>query len=172
MKQFLEAGKAVTTHGIKGELKLYPWCDSAHDLCKLKKLYLDDKGHRPVKIESAHVHKNMVLVKFEGYNTIEEARKLIGQIFYLDRNSIELPEGVHFVVDLIGLTVIDADYPDTVYGTLIDVTETGAHGIYHIKIANGHIGMIPAVKEMIISIDVEGGTMKIRPPKGLFDDED
>jgi len=171
MKQFLEAGKVIATHGIKGELKLYPWCDSAHDLCKLKTLYLDDRGQRPIKFESARVHKNVALVKFEGYNTVEEARKLIGQVFYLDRDSMTLPEGVHFVVDLIGLTVIDADN-DTVYGTLADVTETGAHGIYHIQFADGRIGMVPAVKEMIISIDVEAGTMKIRPPKGLFDDED
>lgn len=172
MKKYLEAGKAVTTHGIKGELKIYPWCDSAEVLCGLKKLYLDESGQRLVEIETAREHMNMALIKFKGFDGIDEARKLIDRVLYLDRADLNIAPGTHFVVDLIGLRVVDADDETKLYGSISDVTENGAHEIYHIELASGGVGLVPAVKEMVHSIDIEAGVVKIRPVKGLLGDED
>lgn len=172
MKKYLEVGKAVSTHGIAGELKIYPWCDSADTLRGIKKLFLDREGKRFLDVDSLRVHKNMALVKFKKFNDINESRKLIDRIFFADRQDIPMEEGAHFVADLIGIKVVDADDPGTVYGTLSDVSRTNAHDLYHIAMPNGKTGLLPAVGEMLVSIDLAGDEMRIRPVKGLFDDAD
>lgn len=172
MKQFLEAGKAVATHGIQGELRVYPWSDSALDLCKLKTVYLDEQGKRALPVESARVHKSMALMKFQGFDSIEEARKLIDRVFYLNRDDLTLRQDSFFIADLIGMRVVDADDAHVQYGTLHDVTNNGAYDIYHIQMPGDKIGMVPAVNEMIIEINTESNVMRIRPAKGLLSDAD
>lgn len=170
MKKYLEAGKAVSTHGIAGEVKIFPWCDSADVLRGIKRLFLDGDGKRFLEVVSVRVHKNMALVRFKNFDDINEARKLIDRVLYLDRGDVPLEEGAHFVSDLIGIKVVDADDASLVYGTLADVTQTNAHDLYHIALPGGKTGLLPAVKEMVVSVDVPGGEMRIRPVKGLFDD--
>jgi 16S rRNA processing protein RimM len=118
-KRFLDSGKIVGTHGIKGELRIDPWCDSPEFLCCFKKLYLDEQGRESIKVKS-RPHKNIVLCKVDGIDTIEQADKMRGKIVYIDREDIALDEGVNFVQDLIGLEVKDAD-SETVYGKITDV---------------------------------------------------
>lgn len=106
MKQYLEIGKIVSVFGIKGEVKVEPWCDTPQLLCQFDILYY--KSGTPVKIERARVHKNQVLLKIEGVDTPEEGVKLRGRVLYMDRADVELPEGVYFQQDLIGLEVSDS----------------------------------------------------------------
>ncbi len=171
MKQrFLETGKIVTTHGLKGEVKIYPWCDSPEDLLDFEVLYLQ-QGKRQLAVEQMRLQKNMVLAKFEGVDTVEDAQKLRNQVVYLDREELELPEGVYFVQDLLGLTVVDADSGKT-YGRLTDVLQTGANDVYEVTPEEGAPALIPAIPDVIVKIDLEGGELAIRPLAGLFDDAD
>lgn len=169
-KQFLETGKIVTTHGIKGELKVMPWCDSPEFLLDFDTLYLQ-KGQKPIEIENARVQKNMVLLKLRGCDTVEDAVKLRGQVLYLDRDDVEMEEGGFFMQDLIGVEVLDADDARR-YGEICDVTETGANDVYHIRFEDGSVKLIPAIKDVVIKIDIEENRMLIRPLRGLFDDAD
>ena len=107
-KQFLEAGRIVGTHGVKGELRVEPWCDSADFLAKIHTLYWN-RGSEKLQVVSSRVHKSLLLLKLEGIDTVEEADALRGRILYLDRADVKLPKGRYFVQDMIGLTVMDAD---------------------------------------------------------------
>lgn len=169
-KNYLEIGKIVTTHGVMGEVKVYPWCDSPDFLAGFSHLYLH-KGKDPVEVQRARVQKNMVLVKLGGIDTMEAAQALRGQILYADRADMPLDEGEYFIQDLIGLSVVDAD-TGAEYGTLSDVSQTGANDVYHIRKAGEPEKLIPAIKQVVIETDVDGGIMRIRPLKGLFDDAD
>ena len=127
-KQFLEAGRIVGTHGVRGEMRVEPWCDSAEFLKKLKRLYFDE-GRADAGLVASRVHKSFLLVRLEGVENATQADLYRGRVLYLDRNDVRLPENRYFVSDLIGLSVID-DATGTVYGTVQDVFETGANNVY------------------------------------------
>ena len=169
-KQFLDSGKIVGTHGIKGEVRIEPWCDSPEFLCAFKKLYLDESGQTFIEVKS-RPHKNITLAKIKGVDTIEEAEKFRGKIVYINREDITLDEGINFVQDLIGLEVKDAEN-GTVYGKLTDVLRTGANDVYEITDSNNKKYLAPVIDEVVEEINVDGGFVLIRPMKGIFDDED
>lgn len=169
-KQYLDSGKIVGTHGIKGEIRIDPWCDSPDFLCMFKKLYLDENGETFIEVKS-RPHKNITLAKIKGVETIEEAEKFRGKIVYINRNDISLEDGVNFVQDLIGLEVRDVDN-DTVYGKISDVLRTGANDVYEITNSDGEKYLAPVIDEVIIETDIDNGFVLIRPMKGIFDDED
>lgn len=106
-------------------------------------------------------------MKIEGIDTPEQAQTLRGRVLYMDRNDVELEEGTYFVQDLIGLEVSDADSGE-VYGTLTNVTATGANDVYQIKNGDKEY-LIPAIPDVVVKTDIEGGKMLIRPIEGLFD---
>ena len=168
-KQFLDSGKIVGTHGIKGEVRIDPWCDSPAFLAAFKKLYLDEKGETFIKVKS-RPHKNVTLCKIEGVDTVEAAERLRGKIVYIDRDDIRLDEGVHFVQDLIGLEVRDFD-TNEVLGTLTDVLRTGANDVYEIT-RGGKKYLAPVIDEVVREINVDGGYVLLSPMKGIFDDAD
>ena len=165
-KKLLEAGKIVTVFGLKGEVKVQPWCDTPEFLCEFDTLYY--KSGTPVNVERARVQKNIVIMKIEGTDSVEEAQKLRNRVLYIDREDVELDEGCYFIQDLIGLTVMESK-DGKVYGKLSDVSQTGANDVYHIKAEDGKEYLIPAIPEVIDSIDLEGGIMKITALDGLFD---
>lgn len=169
-KQYLDSGKIVGTHGIKGEVRIEPWCDSPEFLCAFKKLYLDEKGQTFIEVKS-RPHKNITLAKIKGVDTIEAAEKLRGKIIYINRDDITLDEGVNFVQDLIGIEVKDAEN-GTVYGKITDVLRTGANDVYEITDSNNKEYLAPVIDEVVEEINVDGGFVLIRPMKGIFDDED
>ena len=169
-KQYLDSGKIVGTHGIKGEVRIEPWCDSPEFLCAFKKLYLDEKGQTFIEVKS-RPHKNITLAKIKGVDTIEAAEKLRGKIIYINRDDITLDEGVNFVQDLIGLEVKDAEN-GTVYGKITDILRTGANDVYEITDSNNKKYLAPVIDEVVEEINVDGGFVLIRPMKGIFDDED
>lgn len=169
MKRFLEIGKIVAVQGLKGEVRVEAWCDSKEFLCEFDTLYFD-KGATPVEIVRAHPHKNIVLMKIKGTDTVEQAQLLRNKILYMDREDVELDEGCYFVQDLIGLSVIDAD-DGTEYGKIVDVTETGANDVYHIKDKDGVIRLIPAIPDVVIETNITDGKMFIHKLEGLFDED-
>lgn len=169
-KQYLDSGKIVGTHGIKGEVRIEPWCDSPEFLCAFKKLYLDEKGQTFIEVKS-RPHKNITLAKIKGVDSIEEAEKYRGKVVYINREDITLDEGVNFVQDLIGLEVKDAEN-GTVYGKLTDVLRTGANDVYEITDSNNKKYLAPVIDEVVEEINVDGGFVLVHPMKGIFDDED
>ncbi len=169
LKQYLEAGKIVTTHGLKGEVKVQPWTDSPGELMEVGTLYLN-KGTSPMEVERARGQGEMLIVKFKGIDVIEQAQPLRGRILYVDRKDIPLEEGQFFIQDIIGLRVTDADDGHE-YGTIVEVSKTGANDVYHVKFPNGKIGLVPRIPQVVLKISPEDGEAVIRPLKGLFDDE-
>lgn len=92
-KEYIEAGKIVTTHGVRGEVKLYPWCDDPEMFLDIETIYLDAKGQKPLALEGVRFAKNMPLLKIEGVNSIDEAAKLRDKIIYIHRDDIPMEEG-------------------------------------------------------------------------------
>ncbi len=171
MKQkFLEAGKIVGTHGIKGMVRIQPWSDSPEFLKQFTKFYLDKDGNEGVSVGGVTPHGNVVICAIKGVDTIEKAETLRGKIIYISRDDIDLPEGRYFISDIIGAACYDAD-GETVLGTLVDVSETGANDVWHIK-RGERVYLVPAIDEVIVSVDVDGGKIVLNPMKGIFDDED
>ena len=109
LKQYLETGEIVGTHGIKGEARVHPWSDTPDFLCGFKTFYLDDEGKGNLKVKSSRVHGNMVLIKFDGYDTIEQTEKLRGKVIYIKRSDAKLPDGRSFIQDIIGCEAFDVD---------------------------------------------------------------
>lgn len=169
-KQFLDSGKIVGTHGIKGEVRIEPWCDSPEFLCAFKKLYLDENGQTFIEVKS-RPHKNITLAKIKGIDTIEAAEKFRGKVVYINRQDIKLEDGVNFVQDLIGLEVKDVEN-GIVYGKITDVLRTGANDVYEITDSNNEKYLAPVIDEVVEEINVDGGFVLIHPMKGIFDDED
>lgn len=165
-KQFLEIGKITSIVGLKGEVKVYPWCDSPEVLCEFDTLYW--KSGTPVTIEKARVQKTMAVIKIKGVDTPEDAQKLRNRVLYMNRDDAKLEEGSYFIADLIGLEVRDTKTGE-VYGELFDVTKTGANDVYHVKAPDGRTLLVPAIPHVIDRVDIDGGVMEITPLDGLFD---
>lgn len=165
-KEFLEAGKIVNTHGIRGEVKIMPYTDSPELLAEFDRLFLD-KAHTEVIIEHSRAFKNMVIAKIEGVNTPEEADKLRNKLLYMHRDDLELDEDTYFIQDLIGMEVRDAD-SGQVYGKIADVMQTGANDVYVVK-GDDREYLVPAIGDVVVSTDIDADIMTIRPLEGLFD---
>lgn len=165
-KEFLEAGKIVTTHGIRGEVKIMPYTDVPELLCEFDRLFLG-KEHKEINILRSRVFKNTVIAKLEGIDTPEAAEKLRNKMLYMHRDDLELDDDTYFIQDLIGMEVRDAD-SGQVYGSLADVMQTGANDVYVIK-GESREYLVPAIADVIVSTDLENDVMTIRPLDGLFD---
>ena len=162
--RFLEAGQIVNTHGIRGEVKIVPWCDSPEFLLQFDTLYLDEK---PVRVLEARVHKGNVLARLEGVDDVNAAMVLKGRTVSIDRTGVVLPEGRHFLADLMGLDVLDADSGEKL-GVVADVLTPPAHEVYVVK--GEHEYLIPAVDEFLAETNVEGGYIKVRLIEGMRTD--
>lgn len=169
--KYMEAGRIVGTHGIKGELRMEPWCDSAEFLTQFKTFYWDSEGNEQVKVVSSRPHKTLLLIKLETVDSATLGDILRGKVLYFDRNDIKLPEGRYFVQDMMGLSVCDAD-TGVCYGQLTDVFRTGANDVYQVTSQDKKEYLVPAVASVIISTDIAAGKMLIRPIRGIFEDED
>ena len=169
LKQYLEAGKIVGTHGVRGEMRVECWCNSPAFLTKFKTLYLDE-GRSSLSV-TCRPHKNIVLMTVKGVSSIEEADAYRGMILCIDRADVRLSKGEHFVQDIIGLKVTDADTAE-VYGVVNDVLKTGSNDVYEMRGADQKMYYIPVIPDIIDRLDFEAGAVYIRPMKGLFDDAD
>ena len=160
--QFLEAGEIVNTHGVKGEVKIMPWADSPEFLCQFDTLYVDGKA---IKVLSARPHKTMVLAALEGVDTVEKAMRLKGKVLSIDRTGVELPNGRHFLADLMGLTVLDNATGEEL-GTIEDILTPPAHEVYVVR-GKGKEYMIPAVDAFLAETNVEGGYIRVNLIEGM-----
>lgn len=167
-KQYLEIGKIVATQGLKGEVRVQYYCDSADVICSFDRLFLG-KEKTELEVEAARPHKTLVIIKLGGFDTVEQAKTLVGKMLYMNRDDAELSEDAYFIQDLIGMTVVDADSGKE-YGKIDDVYQNGAADVYSIKTPSGSQLMFPAIPEVLLDVDLERDVMTIRPLKGLFED--
>ena len=166
--ELIEIGKIVGVHGLKGDIKIYPWCDTPREIIFAKRLFL---ANEELKLYNKRVHKNIILAQIHGVQTPEQARIYINKTIYIPRSDIKLKPGQFLIVDLVGLTVVNNQKEEQIYGTVTDVIKTGSNDVYVIKNSQGKEYLIPAIKEVVNIIDIENKTIKITPMKGLFNDE-
>lgn len=159
-KEFLECGKIVNTHGIRGEVKIVPWADSPEFLCDLPTLYIDGKA---VTVRSARVHKGNVIALLAGVDDVNAAILLKNKVVSMARKDAILPEGAFFLEDIIGLNVIDEN--GNQLGILEEVLSPSIQQIYVIK--GERELMIPAVPEFILETNVDDGYIKVRLIEGM-----
>lgn len=163
-QQYLEVGKVTNTHGVMGEVRVQPWADSPEFLCRFKTLYVDE-AHWPIQVERARVHKNMVILKFEGITDVPGALAMRNAILYIDRADADLPEGTFFIADLIGAEVRDAAC-GKVLGKLAEVLNLPANNVYVVRGGEREI-LIPAVPEFIAETNVDEGYIRVNMMEGL-----
>ena len=175
IKEFLEIGQIVSTHGIKGEVRLNPWCDSPEFVKKFKTLYRDEKGNNSSKIVSCRPHGNVAVLKIEGVDTVEDAQKLRNTILYMKRSDINLPEGKWFVSELIGCSVLDYDDNNICYGKIKDIESYTANDVWYIETPDGKEVLIPAIKDVVIKCDPKEfmyiSTKPIHPSQRIIPDK-
>ena len=164
MKQYLEVGKVTNVHGLMGEVKVQPWADSPEFLCQFKTLYLDE-AHFPMTVQRARVHKNMVIIKFEGPTDVPSALSLRGATLYIDRSDAKLPEGAFFLADIYGLEARDAASGE-VLGKIADVLTLPANNVYVVRGGAREL-MIPAVPQFIAETSIDGGYIRVNMMEGL-----
>lgn len=167
MEQFLRVGVISSTHGIKGEVKVFPTTDDVKRFKKLKNVILDiGREHLNLEVEGVKFFKQFVILKFKGIDNINDIEKYKGKDLLVDRaNAVKLRKDEYFVVDLIGLEVFTEDGEK--FGTMKDVLETGANDVYIIDSLNHGEVLIPAIKQCVLDIDIEANKMVIHLMKGL-----
>ena len=151
----------VGTHGIHGEIRLEPWCDTPAFLQDFKTLYW---GEAALAVESARPHKHFLLIKFEGIDDVAAAQRLKAAVLRIDRSGIALPEGRYFVQDLLGLHVIDEQGAEV--GELADVLNLPAHDVYVVRSTEGE-RLIPVRPEFVLSVDISAGRVIVRLIEGM-----
>ena len=159
MEQFLQVGAITSTHGIRGEVKVFPTTDDPARFKKLKKVILDTgKRQIDMEIQSVRFFKQFVIVKFKG--------QYIGSSLFVSReNALSLDENEYYIADLIGMEVFTEEGH---FGIVKDVMETGANEVYIIDSdVHGEV-LVPAIKQCIENVDVENGKMQIRLLEGLI----
>ena len=159
--QFIEAGEIVSTHGIKGEVKVLPWVDSPDILCEFDRVRISGKEY---KIQQCRVQKSCNLVKLEGIDTMDAAQAMRGKVLELYREDID--EDVIFAAELIGMSVIAEG---TEIGKIVEVLDYPGNSVYVVR--GKHEYMIPAVKQFIMSTDMEANVMEVRLIEGMRGDE-
>ena len=168
MEDFLKVGVITTTHGVRGEVKVYPTTEEPERFLELDHVLLDTgKEFRDLEIKNVRFFKNLVILKFKGIDNINDIEKYKGHDLWIPREEgQELDEDEYYIADLLGLRVILDD--GTEFGTLKNVMETGANDVYIIDTnAHGEV-LVPAIRECIQDIDLEKNTMTIHLMKGLI----
>ena len=164
-KEFIDVGEIVNTHGLRGEVKVYHRCDYPEFFEEIPGVYLKNETY--LKITGVKYHKNMVILKFRGTNTVEEAEILRGEVLYVEKSIFDdLPDGTYLVADIIGLEVFEGD---TSYGKITDCLRTGSNDVYVTEDSLKNQILIPALKDVIQEINIEKGYMKVKLPEGLLD---
>jgi 16S rRNA processing protein RimM len=169
MKEYIKVGTITQPFGIKGEMKVYPHVDDPAHYKKLKQVFFEKgESYEEFEIESVRMALPLVIIKFRGIDTPEDIRAYRQKdIYVLRKDAPPLEEGEHYFADLLGLDVTD----DTgVYrGKLTDIIQTGANDVYEITGDDGKSFLLPVIKQCILDVDIEAGTMKIHILEGLLD---
>lgn len=169
MDNLLRVGVISSTHGVRGEVKVYPTTDDVNRFKSLKNVILDTgREHMDLEIQGVKFFKNMVILKFKGYDSIDDIEKYKGKDLLITRDqAVELGPDENFIFDLIGLRVVTEDGED--FGTLTDVIKTGANDVYEVKTAEGKEVLLPAIKECVLNVDLTEGIVTVHIMDGLLD---
>ena len=167
MEDLLQVGIITSTHGVRGEVKVYPTTDDPRRFRRLKEVVLDTGREKiNLEIEGVKFFKQFVILKFKGLDNINDIEKY-RQKSLTRKNAVRLQRDEYFIADLIGLKVQDED--GTELGTVKDVIETGANDVYEVEMADGRSLLLPAIKQCILNVDVENGMMQVHVLEGLLD---
>ena len=168
MEDMLQVGVITQTHGVRGEVKVFPTTDDVNRFKKLKQVILDTgKETMPLEIQSVKFFKQFVILKFKGIDNINDIEKYKRCSLYVTReHAVALEEDEYFIADMIGMEGCTED--GNIFGTLKDVIETGANDVYVIENAEHGEVLVPAIKECIRSVDIEKGQMMIHLMDGLI----
>lgn len=159
-EKYLEAGEIVNTHGIRGEVKILPWTDSAEFLRGFKTLYINEQAYR---VHSAFVHKGCLIAALEGVEDVNTAMTLKGKVICFDRRDVKLPKGHFFLADILGARVVSDTGAEL--GVLADVIENPTQNVYVVRGETEHL--IPAVPEFILNTDVKNGVITVHLIEGM-----
>lgn len=168
MEEYLQVGVITGTHGIRGEVKVFPTTDDPARFKKLKKVFLDTgKEYLEMEIEQVKFFKQFAILKFKGYDSINEIEKYKKKSLLVDRaHAVKLKENEYFIADLLGLKVYTDE--EQLLGTLSDVLQTGANDVYVVKMEDDREVLIPAIRDCILSVDIEERRMKVHLLEGLL----
>lgn len=169
MEERFQVGIITSSHGVRGEVKVYPTTDDIRRFKKLKEVILDTgKEERVLEIEGVKFFKNLVILKFKGLDTMNEIEGYRQCSLYVPReHAVRLRKDEYFIADLLGIDVYEEE--NNKIGVLKDVMETGANDVYVIELIDGREILLPAIKQCILNVDVEAGKMQIHMLKGLLD---
>ena len=169
MENLLRVGVITSTHGVRGEVKVFPTTDDMNRFKKLKSVILDTgKEHKTLNIEGVKFFKNMVILKFKGLDNINDVEMWRQKDLLITRDqAVKLSPDENFIVDLIGLTVM-TDAGEKL-GIMQDVLQTGANDVYIVKMESGKEVLLPAIKDCILNVDLEKGEMLVHVLDGLLD---
>ncbi len=164
----LQIGVITQTHGIRGEVKVFPTTDDASRFEELPEVFLDNGKERlAMTIDGVKFFKQYVILKFHGFDSINEVEKYKGAKLFVPREkAVKLQKGEYFIADLIGMKVITEDKAP--FGVLKDVLETGANDVYVVEMANGKEALLPAIKECILNIDMDSEEITVHIMEGLL----
>ena len=170
MEEYLKVGIITASHGVHGEMKVYPTTDDPARFKKCKTLYLQRKGVRELKkVESVRFSGEFVLLKLEGIETPEEVHTLRQSELYVDRaHAVPLEKDEYYIADLLGADVYDET--DAHLGTLSDVIQTGANDVYDVLLDDGRKVLLPVIPDCILERNVEDKKIKVHIMKGLLDE--
>lgn len=168
MEDKLRIGVITSPHGVHGEVRVYPTTDDNKRFSKLKTVLIGtDNDVNEVHVKSVKYQKNMVIIGFEEYGSMNEAETLRDKELYVTRDkAIKLQKDEYFVADLIGMNVTTDIGTD---GVLKDVMHTGANDVYVIKLSDGRELLLPAIADCVLGVDVKAGTMNVHVLPGLLD---
>ena len=169
MEELFRVGVISNTHGIRGEVKVYPTTDNVRRFDDLKEVILDTgKEQLILHVTSVKYFKNMVILKFKEFDNINDIIPYKGMDLLVTReNAIPLEEGEYYIADIIGSKVITDE--DKILGTLTDVLQTGANDVYVVKTKDGKEVLLPSIEEWILDRDIENKIVKVHIMKGLLD---
>ncbi|MBR2876798.1 MAG: 16S rRNA processing protein RimM [Clostridia bacterium] len=171
IKNYLEIGQIVSTHGIRGEVRVNPWCNGPEFIKKFKTLYKDENGTVAFRVISCRPHGNVAITKLEGVDTVEAAQALRNTVLFIKREDAHLPEGEWFISELLGCKVIDVDDKEKCYGEITDVAQTGANDVWYVKTPDGEEVLIPAIPDVVVKCDVGEEKVYIHALRGLFSED-
>ena len=163
LKEFLEAGRIVGTHGVRGELRVEPWCDEPSFLAGIRTWFL---GDIPIAVQSARVHKRLVLAKLEGIDDMNAAQALRGKVVTIRRADARLPEGRFFIQDILGFTVAD-DASGDALGSLSDVWTGPGQDVYVVTDEQGAQRLIPNAPAFVKGIDWDAEKIRVTLIEGM-----
>lgn len=169
MEKYLRVGVISSTHGLKGELKVFPTTDDPRRFLDLKRVFLDTgKGQTELEITRVKFFKNQVILQFKGYDSINDVEAWKGMDLLICReDAVPLAENENFIVDLIDMTV-EMDTGETL-GILTDVLKTGANDVYVVETPEKKEVLLPAIKDCILDVNVEEKRMRVHILEGLLD---